>query len=160
MTNSYHIDIQKATEKNPPISENNLTRWAKLALRDHIKIAELTIRLVDKEEITTLNRTYRKKDKATNVLAFPADVPKNIELDYPLLGDVIICPQVLEEESQKLDTSLIQHWAHIVIHGILHLLGYDHMIETDAVKMQSIEVRLLNELGYNNPYENENDNHE
>ena len=95
---------------------------------------------------------YRKQNKATNVLAFPATYPENVELEYPLLGDVIICPAVLKQESKTLKQPLIAHWAHIVIHGILHLLGYDHIDEEDATVMQAIEIQLLADLGFDNPY--------
>lgn len=153
--NHYHIDIQQATDKQLPVTEGVLSAWASLALRDHINHAELTIRLVDENEMTYLNRTYRNQDKPTNVLAFPSDLPETLELEVPLLGDIVICPQVLEEESKKLGTPLLQHWAHIVIHGVLHLLGYDHLLENEAVKMQAIEINLLDELGYDNPYGSE-----
>jgi len=108
---------------------------------------------VDSEEITYLNHAYRKKNKPTNVLAFPANLPDNIGLDYPLLGDVIICPLVLKQESLSLDKPLTAHWAHIVIHGVLHLLGYDHINEEDADKMQAVEIKLLTQLGFDNPYQ-------
>lgn len=152
---SYYIDIQHASKEKIPVSDEIICQWAELALasfRDH---AELTIRLVDTEEITTLNHVYRKQNKATNVLAFPATYPDDIALDFPLLGDVIICPAVLKQESVDLQNALTAHWAHIVIHGVLHLLGYDHIKEDDAKVMQPIEIKLLNELGFDNPYTNE-----
>lgn len=150
---TYHIDIQHACEELIPVSDDSLSQWAKLALVDHMPSAELTLRLVDSEEITYLNHAYRKKNKPTNVLAFPANLPDNIELDYPLLGDVIICPLVLKQESLSLDKPLTAHWAHIVIHGVLHLLGYDHINEEDADKMQAVEIKLLTQLGFDNPYQ-------
>lgn len=149
---TYHIDIQNATEAPLPLTENELTNLAELALRDHQHDAELTIRLVDSEEMIYLNSTYRKQNKVTNVLAFPCSLPDNIELDCPLLGDIIICPEVLLTESQQFNKSLTEHWSLIVIHGVLHLLGYDHIKDDDASVMQSIEVKLLTEIGYANPY--------
>ncbi|HVT62546.1 MAG TPA: rRNA maturation RNase YbeY, partial [Legionellaceae bacterium] len=119
---------------------------------------EITIRLVDPEEITYLNHTYRKKNKPTNVLAFPMNLPDNIHLDCPLLGDVIICPNVLEEESKNEHKTLSAHWAHIVIHGILHLLGFDHIDSKDAHIMEQREIELLAHFGFDNPYLEE-DNH-
>ena len=150
---SYHIDIQHASEDSPPVTDEYLRNWAILALKSHRETAELTLRLVDSEEITELNHLYRKKNKPTNVLAFPATYPSHIELPYPLLGDVIICPAVLYQESQTLNKPLIAHWAHIVIHGVLHLLGYDHIKDDDTKKMQAIETELLADLGFDNPYE-------
>jgi probable rRNA maturation factor len=149
---NYHIDIQHASNDKIPISDELLCQWTTQALRPYRDHAELTIRLVDKNEITHLNTVYRKKNKATNVLAFPANYPKNIVLEYPLLGDVIICPDVLKQESVDLQTPLTAHWAHIVIHGVLHLLGYDHMKEEEAMVMQTIEKTILKELGFDDPY--------
>jgi len=149
---NYYIDIQHACHDPLPISNEILTHWAITTLKPHCEKAELTLRFVDLAEITELNHTYRKQNKATNVLAFPASHPDELPLDYPLLGDVIVCPTVLQDESQSLKTNLDAHWAHIIIHGILHLLGYDHIIETDAEKMRSLEITLLSSLGFDNPY--------
>ncbi|KTD17089.1 rRNA maturation RNase YbeY [Legionella jordanis] len=155
---SYHIDLQLACNESLPVEETFIIDWARLALADHISSAELTLRFVDQGEIQELNRIYRKQDKPTNVLAFPATIPDNIDLDYPLLGDIIICPAVLLAESTELDKPLQAHWAHIVIHGVLHLLGYDHIIDSEAEIMQGLEISLLAKLGFANPYETE-DNH-
>jgi len=140
------------TEKIP-VADETLTKWVETALASQQESAELTLRLVDAAEITQLNNTYRKKNKATNVLAFPADYPEEIELDYPFLGDVIICPQVLEQESESLNIPLTAHLAHIIVHGVLHLLGFDHINEDDATIMQAIEIKLLAQLGFNDPYQ-------
>jgi probable rRNA maturation factor len=160
MDNQYtlmntHIDIQHATTDPIAFSDEQLTNWANLALTTRQTSAELTIRLVDKNDITQLNHLYRKQNKATNVLAFPANLPDEIALDYPLLGDVIICPEILLEESLSLQKPLIAHWALIVIHGVLHLLGYDHIEEEDARVMQALEITLLAQLGFDNPYHTE-----
>ena len=152
---NYHIDVQNATDKPLPLTEDEITHLAALALRDHKDRAELTVRLVDAEEMTHLNKTYRQQDKTTNVLAFPSSVPTVVELDYPLLGDVIICPQVLQKESLELNKTLKEHWSLILIHGVLHLMGYDHIKDNDAAIMQAIEIKLLAELGYDNPYQKE-----
>ena len=149
---TYYIDIQNATDKTMPITDEELTRLAELALRDHQKDAELTIRLVNPEEMVFLNHTYRQQNKTTNVLAFPSALPADIQLECPLLGDVIICPEVLVTESKELHKTLEAHWALILIHGILHLLGYDHIKDSDAAMMQAIEIKLLAECGYANPY--------
>ncbi|MGL5742486.1 MAG: rRNA maturation RNase YbeY [Legionella sp.] len=152
---SYYIDIQNATHDVLPVSEDELTHLASLALRDYKNEAELTIRLVNPEEMIHLNNTYRKQNKTTNVLSFPSVLPPEIQLECPLLGDVIICPQVLFDESKQLNRTLESHWALIVIHGILHLLGYDHIKDDDATIMQAIEIKLLAELGFANPYDAE-----
>jgi len=152
---SYHIDIQHACNDALPVTDETLNHWVTSTLRLHFESAEITLRLVNAEEITELNHTYRKKNKATNVLAFPAAHPEHVELEFPFLGDIIVCPTVLKQESENLGISLIAHWAHITIHGVLHLLGYDHIKDDDAIKMQAVETELLAELGFDNPYETE-----
>lgn len=152
---TYYIDIQNATNEPLPINEEILIKLASLTLKNEINQAELTIRIVYPEEMVYLNNTYRNQNKTTNVLAFPSVVPESIPLDCPFLGDVVICSQVLFDESKQLNKSLQEHWSLIVIHGVLHLLGYDHIEEHDTVIMQGLESQLLAELGYVNPYETE-----
>lgn len=152
---NYLIDLQIACSDELPVSEKTLLTWAQKPLEEHLEKAELTLRLVDKEEIMALNNTYRNQPKATNVLAFPANIPASIPMDYPLLGDVIICPSVLLNESIEQQKPLDFHWAHIVIHGVLHLLGFDHIKDDDAALMQAQEIRLLNSLGFESPYHEE-----
>ncbi|MDP3705083.1 MAG: rRNA maturation RNase YbeY [Legionellaceae bacterium] len=154
---TYHIDIQHASQEKIPIDDATLISWARLTLASVQESAEVTLRLVDCDEITQLNATYRKQDKATNVLAFPANLPPNIQLDCPLLGDVIICPDILKKESIELKKPLNAHWALIVIHGILHLLGYDHIDDKDATVMQALEIKVLAQLGFDNPYLEDNE---
>lgn len=154
----YRIDIQKMNDGPIPLSDDRLTNLAVLALTEHQEDAELTIRLVNSAEIMELNHLYRKQNKTTNVLAFPANLPPHITLDCPFLGDVVICPEVVSDESEHLNKSIEEHWSLIVIHGVLHLLGHDHINDEDAVLMQAIEVNLLAKLGFANPYELE-ENH-
>lgn len=149
---NYLIDIQHACQDSLPIDDKTLIHWVNTALKSQKARAELTLRFVDVAEMTELNNTYRKQNKPTNVLAFPASHPHDLPLDYPLLGDVVICPTVLLSESQSSQTSLDAHWAHIVIHGVLHLLGYDHIIDSDTIKMRNLEIQLLSELNFDNPY--------
>ena len=150
---TYHLDIQHASEHTCPVSDDILLQWVENAIKPHQASAELTLRLVNPEEMIQLNHTYRKKNQVTNVLAFPSALPEGITLDIPFLGDIIICPTVLEQESVIQAIDLTAHWAHIVTHGILHLLGYDHISEPDTAIMQSIEITTLAILGYDNPYE-------
>ena len=152
---TYHVDIQHASNMLPPVSDSAIIGWVTHTLTNRIDSGEITLRVVDEEEIETLNETYRKIKKPTNVLAFPADYPEEIELDCNLLGDIIICPAVLSRESLALNINPEAHWAHIVIHGVLHLLGYDHIKQQDADKMQPIEIELLRLLGFENPYQAE-----
>lgn len=131
--------------------EGQLEQWVTAALAGRREEAQLTIRITDEEEIQTLNRTYRHKDKPTNVLSFPFEAPPGVEL--PLLGDIVICAAVVAREAEEQGKSLEAHWAHMVVHGTLHLLGYDHVIDAEAEVMEALEIRLLAGLGYANPYE-------
>ena len=133
---SYHINIQNTLSASLPINKNNLKKWATLAASYKYTQAELNIRIIDTKEMQALNNTYRKHDKPTNVLAFPVNLPKYIKLKQPMLGDVVICPEVLFTESLNLNCDLNDHWAHIIIHGVLHLMGYDHIDAQDAEIMQ------------------------
>ena len=145
------LDLQLATEAGDLPAEAQLRHWVELALRQRTADSELTIRLVDAEEGQELNRTYRHKDYATNVLSFPAEVPEGL-LDIPLLGDLVICVPVVEREAREQNKALEAHWAHLVIHGCLHLLGYDHIDDEEAEEMEGLERQLLAELGYPDPY--------
>jgi probable rRNA maturation factor len=144
------LDLQLASDAPHP-TEVQFRQWCKLALRQRTADSEMTIRLVDETEGRELNHTYRHKDYATNVLSFPADVPDDM-LDIPLLGDLVICIAVVEREAAEQGKSLEAHWAHLVIHGCLHLLGYDHIDDDEAEEMEALERELLAELGHPDPY--------
>ncbi|MCK8047378.1 rRNA maturation RNase YbeY [Shewanella sp. 1CM18E] len=144
------LDVQIAVEGFTLPSTAELELWVKTAIRDTMSEAELTIRIVEVEESQSLNSTYRGKDKPTNVLSFPFEAPPGIEL--PLLGDLVICAAVVEQEAIDQNKPLIAHWAHMVVHGCLHLLGYDHIEDLEAEEMESLETQLIESLGYNNPY--------
>ena len=144
------LDLQCASDNATPAAAD-LQRWCELALRQRSGDSELTIRLVDEAEGRELNRTWRQKDYATNVLSFPADVPDEF-LDIPLLGDLVICVPVVEREATEQGKALDAHWAHLVIHGCLHLLGYDHIEDAEAEEMEALERQLLTELGHPDPY--------
>lgn len=145
------LDLQNASSANALPSEEQFRQWCELALRQRSADSELTIRLVDEEEGRELNRTWRHKDYATNVLSFPADIPDGL-LDIPLLGDLVICVPVVEREAQEQAKTSEAHWAHLVIHGCLHLLGYDHINDDEAEEMETLERDLLSELGHADPY--------
>ncbi|NII11459.1 rRNA maturation RNase YbeY [Oleiagrimonas sp. C23AA] len=127
-------------------------RWvgAALAGAGHEGEAELSIRLVDADEGRELNATYRGKDYATNVLSFPAELPPGVEL--PLLGDLAICAPVMQREAREQHKADRAHWAHLTVHGTLHLLGYDHIEEAEAEQMEALETRILAGLGIDDPY--------
>jgi probable rRNA maturation factor len=148
----FKILIQYAAKNTSAPTRTELRRWAKRALKDHLPTAEMTIRIVNLEEMTELNSTYRHKNKPTNVLSFRFDMPEDITLETPLIGDIVICAAVVEQEAVEQQKPLDAHWAHMVVHGTLHLLGFDHEIENDAVIMESHETVILKALGYNDPY--------
>ncbi len=125
-------------------------RWATAACTGRILRADLAIRLVDTKEGRALNRHYRGKDYATNVLSFPAELPEGVNL--PLLGDLVICAPVVAREAREQGKKLNAHYAHLTIHGVLHLLGLDHEDEREAEAMEQIERELLAGLGIDDPY--------
>ncbi len=145
------LDLQVASQAGRLPAEADFQAWCAIALRQRSADSELTIRLVDEEEGRELNRTWRGKDYATNVLSFPADVPDEL-LDIPLLGDLVICVPVVEREAVEQGKTPEAHWAHLVIHGCLHLLGYDHIEDEEAEEMEGLERILLAELGHPDPY--------
>jgi probable rRNA maturation factor len=156
---AYHIIIQRMTPKNVMTPSNILLqRFATKALQlCKIKDAEITLRIVDATEIITLNKTYRHKDYATNVLSFPAELPADVQAQMPMMGDIAICAEVVNREADEQRKELTAYWAHMVVHGILHCLGHDHEIETDATRMENLEIKILTALHFANPYENDED---
>lgn len=157
------VDLQCASDSElfSP-SQAQLTLWVNQALNfahqeelDGIQAhkhfnSDITVRIVDEAESQTLNRDYRGKDAPTNVLSFPSDLPDFIE--EPLLGDLIICTQVVSDEACTQHKTLEAHWAHMVVHGTLHLLGYDHIEDDEAQVMEALETRILVALHYPAPY--------
>lgn len=144
------VDIQKAcTEPSP--EEEDIRNWIRAAL-DTLRSTdtEISLRLVDISEMTTLNEAWRNKQGPTNVLSFPSDLPPELEL--PLLGDIVICSAVVHDEANQQGKALTAHWAHMIVHGTLHLLGYDHIDEIEAQAMETLETNILATLGFPNPY--------
>ncbi|MFD1259327.1 rRNA maturation RNase YbeY [Entomomonas asaccharolytica] len=152
---SIELDLQLASEE-PYIPDASLfLKWCEAAITPYQEHAELTIRIVDEAEGQALNATYRCKDYATNVLSFPSELPEGI-LDIPLLGDLIICAPVVTKEAEQQQKSLEAHWAHLVTHGCLHLLGFDHEEQQAATEMETLEQQLLMKQGYPDPYQEVN----
>lgn len=144
------IDVQYASTCKDIPDETKIISWAKLALSNNMDPVEFTIRIVDEDEILELNHKWRGIEKSTNVLSFPAG--ENI-VAPELLGDIAICAPVINREATEQEKLLEAHWAHMVIHGVLHLLGYDHNLSEDAEKMESQEIEFLKTLNFPNPYE-------
>lgn len=132
------------------IPESSLLQsWAAAAYLDDVP-AIASMRVTTPDEIQQLNKQYRDKNKATNVLSFPMQSPE--EIDVRLLGDIILCAAVIKQEAHQQSISEKAHWAHMVVHGMLHLQGYDHLENDEAEKMEQLEIKILNQLGIANPY--------
>ncbi|MEN4788015.1 rRNA maturation RNase YbeY [Pantoea agglomerans] len=145
------LDLQVACDNTADLpDESQFHRWLSAAVTPFQPESEVTVRLVDEAESHELNLTYRGKDKPTNVLSFPFEAPPGIEL--PLLGDLIICRQVVEQEAAEQGKSVEAHWAHMVVHGTLHLLGYDHIEDDEADEMEGLETEIMLALEYPDPY--------
>ena len=144
------VEIQTIYLSQGQPTEAQIQLWVDTALTDYPDDTEIVIRIVDEKESTELNETYRLKSGPTNILSFPVEIPEEIELN--LLGDLVICAPVLEKEALDQNKALQDHWAHIVIHGVLHLLGYDHIEDDEAELMETKEITILSHLGIKNPY--------
>ena len=147
----YQIDIESnsASPAIPPLDQ--LEAWVTAALRSQdLEEAEVSLYIVDEAESQELNGQYRGKNKPTNVLSFPADIPA--EVGVPLLGDLVVCAPVVEREAQEQGKSLAAHWAHMLVHGSLHLLGFDHIEDADAETMEQLETEIITGLGFPAPY--------
>jgi probable rRNA maturation factor len=149
---TVQVDIQSASNEPAP-DEEDIRHWITAALSGRTGEAptELTVRVVDVQEMTSLNETYRGKTGPTNVLSFPAGLPE--ELTHPLLGDIVICAPVVRREAAEQGKDITAHWAHMTIHGVLHLLGYDHIKEKEAIAMEALETDILATFNISCPYE-------
>ena len=144
------VDIQRALEGDSYTpTDAQIRQWVAACLYED-EVAEVSIRLVGNDEMTALNRDYRGKDKTTNVLSFPADLPE--ELGLPLLGDIVVCADVVAREAAEQGKASEAHWAHMIVHGMLHLLGYDHIEDAEAEEMETLETSILLGLHYPAPY--------
>ncbi len=147
------ITVQRAVAKNEMPAATQLKQWAKEVLKSKTPDVEMTIRIVTVAEMTELNTQYRHKTGATNVLSFPYDMPVGLDDGPVLLGDIVICANIVQQEAAAQGKPVIAHWAHMVVHGTLHLLGYDHETPADADIMESLEKMILKKLGFSDPYQ-------
>ena len=127
-------------------------RWAEATLQERLRRVDLAIRLVGDREGRALNRHYRGKDYATNVLSFPAELPEDVRMKMPVLGDIVMCAPVIAREAREQGKPLNAHYAHLTVHGILHLLGWDHENEREAEAMETLEREILGSMGFEDPY--------
>ena len=146
---TIEIEVQNVSSCASVPPADRFRAWAACALLRQTD-ATLTIRIVDREESRHLNESYRGKQGPTNVLSFPADLPA--EVGIALLGDVIVCAPLVIEEAARQGKRETAHWAHLTIHGVLHLLGYDHQGELEAGEMEKLEISLLGSMGFPDPY--------
>lgn len=147
--------LQNMCQADDVPSESAITKWANRALQRTDDV-ELCVRIVDADEIQQLNTDYRGKDKPTNILSFAFDMT-DVELDLPILGDLVICADIIRDEAAAQHKKLSAHWAHMITHGVLHLQGFDHQTDADAKIMEQKEIEILAEFGYDNPYEEHNE---
>ncbi len=148
--NTTAIEVQYASSNLSLPAEKSLQRWAEAALESDISLPGLVVRIVDENESRTLNNQFRSKNAPTNVLSFPFEVPDGVEMDH--LGDLVICAGVVQQEALQQGKPVEHHWAHMVVHGVLHLRGYDHLDEVQANEMETLEKQILVELGIPDPY--------
>ena len=139
------LELQRVSSADGIPTDADFSRWARAALAGRRERAELVIRVVDEEEITVLNRDYRDQDRSTNVLSFPFEAPPPVESD--LIGDLVICAPVVAREALDQGKAAWVHWAHMVVHGVLHLLGYDHVRFEDKAVMWKRQGEILSRLG-------------
>jgi probable rRNA maturation factor len=145
---AVHIQIATRSKKVPPPGE--FESWVRAALKGKRKNAEITVRIVGNRESRSLNSTWRNLDKPTNVLSFPLS---GLERRTGVLnGDIVVCAPLVAREAREQGKTGKAHWAHLVVHGTLHLIGYDHDNDADAKTMEAVEVRVLRNLGFGNPY--------
>ncbi|ACV25738.1 rRNA maturation RNase YbeY [Kangiella koreensis] len=160
----FNLDLQVACDSSTVPDEIDIKQW--LATAFEVEAAkfgraktlaqpfEMTVRVVEQAESQALNNDYRGKDNPTNVLSFPFEMPEGIEgLELSILGDLAICAEVVEQEAAEQKKELRSHWTHMVVHGGLHLLGYDHIKDNEALEMESLEIEILAQLGVENPYQ-------
>jgi len=151
------LDIQLVSGHDGIPGREQMQQWLDAALKDRHPDAEVVVRIVDEQESHDLNKQYRDQDKPTNVLSFPFEAPAVVQSDMErvLLGDLVICAPVVASEAMQQGKILDAHWAHILIHGALHLCGYDHQNDVQASEMETLETEIITGLGFSPPYESE-----
>jgi probable rRNA maturation factor len=149
------FEIQRATTSMNSPHDDQFQIWINAIDVQQDKIFALSIRIVDEPEARQFNREYRNRDYATNVLSFPVELPEGLpaEVRQTQLGDLLICAPVVAREAREQKRPQANHWAHLTVHGILHLLGYDHQEDDQAIVMESLEIKILNKLGISDPYQ-------
>jgi probable rRNA maturation factor len=145
------IHVESAWPGGDVPDDESFVRWASAALARFRGTGEIAIRIVDRDEGAAFNEHYRHRRTATNVLSFPAELPPDIDL--PLIGDLVICGAVVVAEAHAQGKPVEAHWAHLTVHGVLHLIGFDHQTDAEAREMEGLETATLIDLGYADPYD-------
>ena len=145
------VEIQLASASNRIPEQQQFQYWVDAVLADDSQNSEIVIRIVDEDEMIEFNEQYRNKQGLTNILSFPFEVPEMV--DSSLLGDLLVCAPVIENEAELQNKVLVHHWAHMIVHGVLHLLGYDHINDLEAEEMEALEIKILKIININNPYQ-------
>ncbi len=146
------VEVQYAIEQSSLPTESLIETWVNSVLAKYTTQFSLCVRIVDCEESQSLNSEYRGKESPTNVLSFPFEMPECVDAESEILGDLIICAQVVANEAEQQGKKLFDHWAHMIVHGTLHLLGFDHINEEDAEEMEQLERDILATLDIADPY--------
>ena len=149
------IDVFQACDDDTIPAADTVKNWIALAANaaGHARDVEVSVRIVDADESRALNQEYRGKNKPTNVLSFPAGRIEGLPDDVPVqLGDIVVCASVVSDEAIEQDKAVADHWAHMLVHGTLHLMGYDHETDADAVEMEALETQILMKSGLKDPY--------
>lgn len=150
---SIAVQVQYAVPRRGIPFERDFQHWVEAVLVSQSKGGEVTIRVAGENEVAELNKRYRGKEGATNILSFSFEMPAPLPLKIPFLGDLVICAPIVVREAQEQAKDEQAHWAHLVVHGVLHLLGFDHQQEAAAQQMEALEIIILESLGYPDPYE-------
>ncbi len=144
-----HLDVQIVSKSLDIPKKSELEYWVQSI--PYKSETSACLRIVDESEAKELNKQYRKIDKATNILSFPAELPTQLNINF--LGDIVICAPIVSREAQEQRKQLNDHWAHLLVHGILHLQGFDHENDSDTKEMEAMEIKILQDLNVPNPYE-------
>lgn len=152
---TIRVDIKNTSRLSETPGNSSIEKWVKTTFLQFLDSGEVNIKIVDEDEGRALNEKWRNASGPTNVLSFSyIDTGEQKDRFAGIIGDILLCAPVIEREASEQGKSLDAHYAHMVIHGCLHLLGYDHLNKKDAEKMESIEIKIMNEIGFANPYDN------
>lgn len=149
MSFTIELSVSDDVNKLNLPSEENFQHWAQSSYAGNNEVVA-SLQIVSSDEMQVLNKDYRGKDKPTNVLSFPMELPEEVGIN--ILGDLALCDEVIESEAEEQDKQVEAHWAHMVVHGMLHLQGYDHIGDDEANVMETKEIEIMKVLGFNNPY--------